>query len=151
MGIGEYLRSRARATACGALLLGLAVCAPAAGAHAILVESSPTEGESCRAAPKEAVLRFNARIERKVARVTLLDGDGQRVALPPIPAGGKDAASDRLTVPLPALKPGSYRLEYRVLAADGHATPGLLRFSVAPPPHPATNPTTRPAAEKAAP
>ena len=144
METSEYLRFGARVTGLGALLLCLALYTPAARAHAILVESSPKEGEACRAAPKEVVLRFNARIERQVTRVTLVDGEGKRVALsaPPADEKGDAAAADRLTVPLPALKPGSYRLEYRVLAADGHATPGLLRFSVVP--AGATTPATRP-------
>jgi methionine-rich copper-binding protein CopC len=98
-------------------------------AHAILVSSTPKQEEVVAAAPKEVVLRFNARIEKKVARATLTDGSGQKIKLPPIPED-KDGPPDRIVIPLPALTAGDYRLEYRVLAADGHATPGLLRFKV---------------------
>ena len=37
----------------------------------------------------------------------------------------------RLVVPLPPLAAGTYELRYQVLAADGHATQGVLRFRVA--------------------
>ena len=117
-------------------------CVPAAaGAHAVLVESSPKQDAVLKTAPKEALLRFDARIEKKVTRVQLLDGEGHAVKLPAMPED-KDAPPDRIRIPLPALEPGAYRLVYRVLAADGHTTPGLLRFRIAPP---ATQPTGGPA------
>ena len=100
-------------------------------AHAILVDSTPKQDEVVATAPKEVVLRFNARIEKKVARMTLTDGGGQKIKMPSIPED-KDGPPERLVVPLPPLKAGTYRLEYRVLASDGHATPGLLRFKVRP-------------------
>ena len=38
----------------------------------------------------------------------------------------------RLSVPLPPLPPGSYRLRWRALSRDGHVVPGEIRFSIAP-------------------
>ena len=96
-----------------------------------------------------------------MTRATLSDAGGHKVALPAPPPspGDDDGPGDRVTIALPAaaLKPGAYRLEYRVLAADGHATPGLLRFTVSdggggdagagksPVPAPILPPATRPA------
>jgi len=117
------------ALAGGVLLLA---AAPLVHAHALLVDSTPKQDEVVKEAPREVVLKFNARIEKTVSHVTLLDGDGRKVALPPLPAD-RDGPPERLKVDLPALKPGPYKLEYRVLASDGHATPGLLRFTVAAP------------------
>lgn len=116
------------------MLVGLLLAAlpTAARAHALLVESTPKQDEVTNAAPAEVVLRFNARIEKGVSRVTLLGPGGDKVKLPPLPED-KDGPPDRLRVDLPALKPGAYKLEFRVLASDGHATPGLLRFTVPPP------------------
>jgi len=118
-------------------------------AHALLVESSPKQDGVVNEAPKEVVLRFNARIEKKVSRVTLLDGGGEKVKLPPLPEDG-DGPAERLRVALPALRPGAYKLEFRVLASDGHATPGLLRFTVSapatpPPPAPGSDTPKAPA------
>ena len=91
-----------------------------------------------------AALYFNARIEKKVTQATLHDAAGHTVKLPPVP-DDSSGPPDRLIIALPPLTTGAYQLEYRVLASDGHATPGLLRFSVA-----STQPATAPAAKPAA-
>jgi methionine-rich copper-binding protein CopC len=98
-------------------------------AHAILVESSPKEGQTVTAATTQAVLRFNARIEKKVTQVTLRDGAGHKLKRPPMPED-EDGPAERVVVPLPKLAAGDYVIEYQVLASDGHATPGIIRFSV---------------------
>jgi len=122
-------------TRVSAALVGLLLASlpTVARAHAILVESTPKQGEVTKKAPTEVVLRFNARIEKAVSHVALLGPGGDKVKLPPLPED-RDGPPDRLRIDLPALKPGEYKLEFRVLASDGHATPGLLRFTVSPPP-----------------
>lgn len=116
--------------ACLAALVLLACSLPAT-AHAVLVSSSPKNNATVKAAPKRVVLRFDARIEKPVTQVTLFDSKGKKVALPPAPNGYSAGPANQLSVPMPSLKPGAYRLEYRVLATDGHLTPGLVRFTVA--------------------
>lgn len=104
-------------------------CSPA-GAHAVLASSSPKDKAVLSAAPKQVVLRFKSRIEKSVTQVTLLNGKGKKVALP-VPKNGYAAGPpEQVTIPMPALKPDSYRLEYQVLATDGHLTPGLVRFTI---------------------
>jgi methionine-rich copper-binding protein CopC len=113
------------------LLSALALWPVVALAHALLVESSPKQDETLAAPTTQAVLRFNAKIEKAVTRVTLVDGAGKPVTLPARPED-KDGPADRLLVALPArLPPGRYQLRYTVLASDGHATPGVVRFTVA--------------------
>jgi methionine-rich copper-binding protein CopC len=111
-------------------------------AHALLMESTPKQDESLKTPATQAVLRFDAKIEKQVTRVTLVDGNGQKVKLPPLPED-KDGPQDQLTIPFPTLKPGDYQLQYTVLAADGHTTIGVLQFRVN---AAATKPTTIPAA-----
>ncbi|BDG03134.1 copper resistance CopC family protein [Anaeromyxobacter oryzae] len=113
------------------LLAGaLGAVAPAvASAHAALLESTPRDGEVVAASPAVAVLRFNSRIEKRLTRAVLTGEDGKPVALAPAPEGSDDPP-DRVSLQLPPLASGAYRLTYRVLAADGHATPGLIRFTV---------------------
>jgi methionine-rich copper-binding protein CopC len=115
------------------LLLAIAVLTGlpgAAGAHAVLTDSSPKDLALLAVAPREVVLRFSARIEKRVSRVTLTAGDGRKVVLPSLHRGRDGAGANLLVIPLPPLGPGDYRFEYRVLATDGHATPGLIRFTV---------------------
>ena len=123
-----------------------AILAPlGALAHAILIESSPKQDETIKPPTTQAVLRFNARIEKRVVRVKLFDAGGHELKLPALPED-KDGPADRLLIALPKLGAGAYQLQYDVLAADGHITPGLLKFSVA---ASATAPTTRPSASDA--
>ncbi len=116
-------------------LLVLAACAALglptpARAHAVLVDSSPRDGAVLDAAPAEATLRFNSRIEKRLTRASLEDTAGHAVPVARIDRGGEPP--EQLTFRLPALAAGTYRLTFRVLAVDGHATPGLLRFTVRP-------------------
>ncbi len=97
-------------------------------AHAIVVESNPPEGAVLKQAPVRIQLRFNVKIEKALTRVTLTKGDQRAIALPR--ADFNQGAPERLEVPLPRLEPGNYILRYSVLAADGHATQGVLRFSI---------------------
>lgn len=115
-----------------ALLIALVVITQApAGAHAVLVSSSPKDNATLSESPKSVVLRFDAKIEKKVTHVTLLDGRRHKVALPAMANGYMSGPADQLTIAMPELKPGSYRLQYQVMATDGHISPGLIRFTVA--------------------
>lgn len=112
----------------GAVLLILPSIAPA---HSVVIESSPRDGARLATPPKEIVLRFNAKIEKPLTRLKLVTGDGRPVPLPAMAQEGNgERTGGRLVIPLPPLAPGSYALRYKILSTDGHATPGILRFSV---------------------
>jgi methionine-rich copper-binding protein CopC len=101
-----------------------------AGAHSVVIESSPKDKEVLTHAPRDAVLRFSARIEKSLARIILTSSDGRTIPLPGLIREDTREAPDLLVIPLPNLGPGEYLLRYRVLSTDGHATSGVLRFSV---------------------
>lgn len=111
-----------------ALLIALLGAPLPAGAHAIVLDSSPKHDAVLSEAPARLLLRFNSRIEAALSRVTLESAGGRPVALPV--AGNAVDAVDRLVVPLQPLAPGVYVVRYRVLAADGHVTEGALRFTI---------------------
>ena len=113
--------------AAASMLLFL-TCYTLCWAHAIVIESNPREGAVLKQAPDLIQLRFNVKIEKALARVSLTKGGKQRVKLPP--SDFSQSAPERLEVFLPPLEPGDYLLHYSVLAADGHATQGVLRFSI---------------------
>jgi copper resistance protein C len=125
---------------CGLILLFVVLISSWASGHAILAESTPKQDAVLADAPKEAVLRFNARIEKKMTAVTLVDADGKKLPMPPIPAD-PNGAPDKMVVPLPEMKPGAYELQFRVMATDGHSTAGELRFTIS---GPTTSPATQP-------
>ncbi len=114
-----------RALRAAALLL--AVAAPAA-AHSLLLESSPAAGSTV-AAPRQLTVRFNNRIEKPLSRLRLVNEGGEAQ---PLTAPAADGPADHLTVGLPALGPGTYRVEWRVLSTDGHIVSGSFSFRVAP-------------------
>ncbi len=99
-------------------------------AHAVVIESSPKDKEVLTSAPREAVLRFNVRLEKSLTRLRLATSGGREIPLPaPVENYGLEA-SERLVIPLPRLGPGDYLLSYKVLSKDGHATSGVLHFSI---------------------
>ena len=98
-----------------------------AGAHAVVIESSPKDKEILTRAPKEVLLRFNSKIEKSLARISLTGNSGRKI---PLSRQTEAGPPDRLVIPLPGIGPGDYVLRYRVLSTDGHATSGVLRFSV---------------------
>ncbi len=112
------------------VILAVAGARSPASAHAVLVSSSPKDHAILKAPPQKVILRFDARIEKPVSQVTLHTDKGQQVALKTPKGGYKAGAADQLIVPLPQLKPGTYQLEYKVLATDGHLTPGAIRFTI---------------------
>jgi len=121
-GGGAVLRAGAF---CAALL---AWDAAAAAAHAIVLESEPAADAKLLEPPTRISLRFNSKIEKRLSHVTLADADGRPVPL--AAQAGDGEKSDRIVLSLGKLRPGEYRIRYKVLAADGHITEGALRFTV---------------------
>jgi methionine-rich copper-binding protein CopC len=108
-----------------AVVLTLLLVSPAA-AHSLLLESSPAAGTVIDAGPRELALRFNNRIEKRLSRIRLVDDRGAAQDLPV----ATDGAADRLTAPMPDVRPGRYRVEWQVLSTDGHVVTGRYSFTI---------------------
>ena len=113
------------ATAAFASTLGMIGGRPAL-AHATLIESTPAKDAVLAKPPHEIRLRFNARIEGRVTRMTLRRNDGVDI---PVKVS-QSARGNVLTVAVPELAPGIYTLGYKVMATDSHITEELIRFTV---------------------
>ncbi len=109
----------------GACLWGL----PDARAHAIILETAPRHEESL-ASPKRLVLRFNSRLEKPLCSVQLVGPRQKTIALI---RQDLDTAADTLSYTLPPLDPGAYQARWKVMAADGHVTEGIVVFTITPP------------------
>ena len=101
-----------------------------ASAHALLDRAVPAAGSVVRAAPKELELRFTQRLEPAFGKVRVLDQDGKRVDHGEARADSADPRVLRVT--LPQLPSGRYRVTWRVLSVDTHASEGDFTFDVAP-------------------
>ena len=107
------------------LLLG--ACIPLlVSAHAVVVSSTPADRAVLTRVPPEVVLRFNAKLEKKLVHIKLERPDGASQTLPDV-----EEKPSAVRVPLPSDLPlGAYTLQYTVMATDGHATQGVLRFTL---------------------
>jgi len=101
------------------------IVAPA-GAHAVLLESSPPLKGAISGPDVPIKLRFNVRIDALRSRLTLIHPDGSAQTL----EINKHTSADTLTAEATGLAAGSYRLRWQVLASDGHITRGEIPFIV---------------------
>lgn len=103
--------------------LGLLAAAPEAGAHAVLVESSPPANAEVMGGKVEFHLRYNSRIDIKRSKLVLKGPGG---AKPLVPAAGKSEAE--VVTRAEGLAPGRYVLYWDVLSVDGHVSRGDVPF-----------------------
>jgi copper transport protein len=99
------------------VVAALAWSAPSPPVHAILEHSTPAAGDTVAAVPPELLLSFSGPIEEAGAALRILGPGGRTWELEARRRAG-DART--LTADLPALEPGGYRVEWRVVSADGH-------------------------------
>jgi len=104
----------------------LAGFAQPAWAHAILMESKPAVNSSVKGPDVAIWLRFNVRIDGSRSRLHLIGPDGSQQNL----ALAKQLSPDILQSQAGSLKPGAYKLQWKVLASDGHMSRGEVPFTV---------------------
>ena len=107
-------------------LLLLAGLSNLAWAHAILMESTPKLHATVTGPDVPIMLRFNVRIDGSRSRLHLLSADGSMRTL----VLAKQSTPDILQSQATGLKPGSYELQWQVLASDGHISNGRVAFNV---------------------
>jgi methionine-rich copper-binding protein CopC len=98
-----------------------------AAAHSELRTSSPANGARLSASPSLLELRFNEKVQ--VTAVRLFDGAGKELAVTRDRSLQENAV---YSAQPPSMPPGSYRIEWRAISADGHPVGGAIRFSVNP-------------------
>ena len=118
------LRTRAAAVLAG-LSFSLAVAA-----HAMLDRSTPQVGSTLKAVPRSVELWFTEPLEPAFSTVKVMDAVGRQV-------DDRDPKVDRgdpkhLAVSVTALPTGRYRVVWRVISVDTHATEGDFTFDVVP-------------------
>ncbi len=107
------------------LIAGLLVVFASAGAvaHSRLGTTTPADGSVLAEMPAEIVLTFSKRL--RLTRVRMTPDAGKAVEL----EAGKSFAT-RFAIPIEGAGKGQYRVEWRGLAADGHAMRGGFSFRV---------------------
>ena len=95
-------------------------------AHAVLMDSKPKASTTVSGPDLPIWLRYNVRVDGSRSRLHLIAPDGSDVALDPL----KQPTPDTLESHATGLKPGAYKLEWQVLASDGHISRGEVDFTV---------------------
>jgi copper transport protein len=101
----------------------------AAFAHAVLVVSSPAEGESIATTQNELYLKFSEAIEPRFSNFKLDSAEGGNALTLAATVDRKDRTSVLIQLPQP-LHSGRYFVRWKVVTADTHGVEGRLPFSV---------------------
>jgi methionine-rich copper-binding protein CopC len=102
----------------------------AAKAHAFLDHADPRVGGTVHGSPPVLTLWFTEELEGAFSKVRVMDAQGNEV-------DKKDAQVDPtrkavMSVSLPVLPPGTYKVVWSAVAVDTHHTTGSFTFTVAP-------------------
>ena len=118
-----YLRS---------LLLAFVVfgTASVSWAHAFLDHAEPAVGSQVHNPPAQVKVWFTERLEPALSRIQVFDAANSEVDKRNVHIDGSNPAL--LEVGLPALKPGKYKVIWRVVSVDTHVTTGNFTFEVTP-------------------
>ncbi|HEY4934884.1 MAG TPA: copper resistance CopC family protein [Terriglobales bacterium] len=95
-------------------------------AHAILKESTPALNSTVKGPDFDITLRYNVRIDGVRSRVRLVAPDGTVSTL----TLASQPSPDTLQTHAAGLNPGAYKLQWQVLASDGHMSRGEIPFTV---------------------
>ena len=110
-----------------AVALAALTAAPAAFAHAILQESTPSNNSVVRTSPKTVSLRFNEAVETAFGSIRVYNCGGGRVDSGKIVRPSKDSVA--VTIDR-SLAKGTYTVTWRVISADSHPVAGAFVFNV---------------------
>jgi methionine-rich copper-binding protein CopC len=111
-----------------AFVLMLWPLSPAA-AHALVVASTPSANAAIAGPAFDLRVQFSDRIDKRRSKLSLLSAAGQAFPVQPL----DDDSADTLAGHVAGLSAGPYRLQWQVLAVDGHITRGEIPFTVTAP------------------
>jgi copper resistance protein C len=120
------LRFRQRVSVVALAVALLFLLPHTAFAHAVLVKSSPAQGETVKAGHVDITLTYNSRIDALHSSLHLVGADGKAQTL----AVDAPAAPNLLVAKADGLSAGAYKLEWQVQASDGHISRGIVEFRV---------------------
>ena len=99
-------------------------------AHAALDHAEPKVGSTVEEPPALVKVWFSEGIEPAFSKLEVADASDHRIDKDDAHVDDKD--EKLLIVSLPALKPGTYTVTWKVVAKDTHRTHGTFQFTVQP-------------------
>jgi methionine-rich copper-binding protein CopC len=109
-------------------ILVLLAESPRLEAHAFLKDADPAVGSTIQTSPSEVRIRFTENIEAAVSSIQVFDASGKAVDKRDLHLDRSDHAL--LHVSLPRLGAGIYKVVWRVVSVDTHATSGSFTFRI---------------------
>ena len=97
-------------------------------AHAFMDHAEPAVGSQVHDPPAQVKIWFTERLEPALSKIQVFDSSGKQVDKRDVQADKTDAAL--LSVSLPALQRGKYKVVWRVVSVDTHVTTGNFAFEV---------------------
>jgi hypothetical protein len=111
------------------ILVGLFATITFAHAHAFLDHADPRVGSTVTA-PTHVKIWFTEELEGAFSKITVFDAGGKEVDAKNSKVD--DANKAIMTVSLPKLPPGHYKVKWSAVAVDTHHTTGTFSFDVKP-------------------
>jgi methionine-rich copper-binding protein CopC len=97
-------------------------------AHAFVDHTEPAVGSQIHSAPNQVKIWFTEKLEPALSKIQVFDPSGQEVDKRDVTIDQSNTAL--LTVSLPALKPGHYKVIWRAVSVDTHVTTGNFTFEL---------------------
>ena len=97
-------------------------------AHAFIDHAEPAVGSQIHVAPTQVKIWFTEKLEPALSKIQVFDISGQEIDKRDVKIDQSNGAL--LTVSLPALKPGKYKVLWRAVSVDTHMTTGNFTFEL---------------------
>jgi len=96
-----------------------------AEAHAFLDHADPKVGSTIHSAPAQVTVWMTEELEGAFSKLQVFDAKGAEVDKKDVKASGAT-----MTVSVPSLAPGTYKVIWKAVAVDTHKTSGTFTFTV---------------------
>jgi copper transport protein len=114
------------------ILLAGALLPAAAGAHATIVQTTPSDQQVLATQPREVTLKWSEAVDLGDQSIRLLDDTGEEIETASAQHGPGGPSTAVLELP-PGLPDGTYVVAWRVVSTDSHPVSGAFTFSIGAP------------------
>jgi methionine-rich copper-binding protein CopC len=122
-----FMKIKSLFSMAGLFLVG----ATLAQAHAFLDHAEPRVGSTLTTPPTQVKIWFTEEVEPAFTKIKVTDASGKEVDLKDDKVDPSNQAI--MTVSLPKLAPGAYKVSWSAIAVDTHHTTGTFPFTVTAP------------------
>jgi copper resistance protein C len=97
-------------------------------AHAFVDHAEPAVGSQIHSAPTQVKIWFTEKLEPALSKIQVFDTSGGEIDKRDVKVDQSNGAL--LTVSLPELNPGKYKVIWRAVSVDTHVTTGNFTFEL---------------------